>query len=106
MINARAETLAEKPAFRSALRRRRCLIPADGFYEWLKESDGTKMPLHIRLKSREPFAFAGLWDTWHDPAGGGSEARFTGRAVRSIGPRRAGIRFFTRVGLSRGRFSW
>jgi putative SOS response-associated peptidase YedK len=69
MINARAETLAEKPAFRTALRRRRCLIPADGFYEWRKEKDKTKTPMYIRMKSGEPFAFAGLWDVWHSPDG-------------------------------------
>src|SRR4051812_24997156 len=70
MINARAETLAEKPAFRTALRRRRCLIPADGFYEWKKEPDGkTKTPMYIRLKGGGPFAFAGLWDVWHAPDG-------------------------------------
>jgi putative SOS response-associated peptidase YedK len=69
MINARAETLAEKPAFRTALRRRRCLIPADGFYEWRKEPDGTKTPLYIGMKSGEPFMFAGLWDRWRDPEG-------------------------------------
>ena len=74
MINARAETLAEKPAFRTALRRRRCLVPADGFYEWRKEPDGkTKTPVYVRMKSGEPFMFAGLWETWHDPDGGGSE---------------------------------
>jgi len=68
LINARAETLAEKPSFRSAYRRRRCLILADGFYEWRKE--GTlKQPMYIRLKSGEPFAFAGLWEVWHSPLG-------------------------------------
>jgi putative SOS response-associated peptidase YedK len=66
MINARAETLAEKPAFRTALRRRRCLVPADGFYEWKKDPDGkTKTPMHIRMKGGDVFAFAGLWDAWH-----------------------------------------
>jgi putative SOS response-associated peptidase YedK len=70
MINARAETLADKPAFRTALRRRRCLLPADGFYEWRREPDGkTKTPMYIRLKGGEPFAFAGLWDVWHAPDG-------------------------------------
>jgi putative SOS response-associated peptidase YedK len=70
MINARGETLAEKPSFRSAFRRRRCLIPADGFYEW-KQNPGskTKTPMYIRLKSGEPFAFAGLWESWDDPDG-------------------------------------
>ncbi len=69
MINARAETLAEKPAFKTALKRRRCLIPADGFYEWRKDGGGGKTPMFIHLKSGEPFAFAGLWDVWHSPDG-------------------------------------
>lgn len=63
MINARAETVATKPAFRDAFRRRRCLIPADGFYEWRKEGTG-KQPFHIRLKAGGDFAFAGLWERW------------------------------------------
>ena len=70
MINARAETLAEKPAFRTALRRRRCLVPADGFYEWRKDPGGkTKTPMRITMKSGDVFAFAGLWETWHAPDG-------------------------------------
>ena len=70
MINARAETLAEKPAFRTSLKRRRCLVPADGFYEWKKGLDGkTKTPMYIRRRNGEPFAFAGLWDVWHSPDG-------------------------------------
>lgn len=63
MINARAETLAEKPSFKRLLNSRRCLIPADGFYEWQKV-DGGKVPMYITLKEHEPFAFAGLWDSW------------------------------------------
>lgn len=70
MINARAETVAEKPTFRAAFRRQRCLIPADGFYEWQKLEGGAKQPFHIRLASEEVFAFAGLWGPWQDPAGG------------------------------------
>jgi putative SOS response-associated peptidase YedK len=62
-INARAETVAEKPAFRQALRRRRCLIAADGFYEW-RRLDGRKQPYFIRLRGGEPFALAGLWEHW------------------------------------------
>jgi putative SOS response-associated peptidase YedK len=68
MINARAETVAEKPSFRRALQKRRCLVLADGFYEWRKEGR-TKTPMFITLKSREPFAFAGLWETWEPPTG-------------------------------------
>lgn len=66
MINARSETAHEKPSFRSAFKRRRCLLPADGFYEWKRESDGSggKQPFHIRMESGEPFAFAGLWESW------------------------------------------
>ena len=64
MINARAETVAEKPSFRSAFKRRRCLIVADGFYEWQKAGDGGKQPYHFRMKDSSPFAFAGLWETW------------------------------------------
>lgn len=64
MINARAETLGEKPAFRNAYKRRRCLVLADGFYEWKKEGDGAKTPMYIRLASGDPFAFAGLWEMW------------------------------------------
>ena len=66
MINARAESLAEKPSFRAAYKRRRCLILADGFYEWRAiPGSKAKTPIYIRLKSGEPFAFAGLWEAWH-----------------------------------------
>ncbi len=68
LINARAETVSEKPAFRTAFRRRRCLIPADGYYEWKKQSE-RKQPFYFRLESGEPFAFAGLWEHWNSPEG-------------------------------------
>ena len=70
MINARAETLAEKPSFRTAYKRRRCLILADGFYEW-KQIPGKrgKAPHYITLKDRQPFAMAGLWEQWFSPDG-------------------------------------
>ena len=68
MINARAETAPEKPSFRRAFRERRCLIPADGFYEW-KRTNGTKQPYYIRMREGRPFAFAGLWESWKDDGG-------------------------------------
>ena len=72
LINARGETVAEKPAFRTAFARRRCLILADGFYEWKKEGK-QKLPYYFQLAGGEPFAFAGLWDRWRGPEGAGEE---------------------------------
>lgn len=69
MLNARAETAADKPAFRGALRRKRCLIPADGFYEWQKEPGGGKQPMRIVRKDRGLFSMAGLYETWVAPDG-------------------------------------
>ncbi|HEV3475970.1 MAG TPA: SOS response-associated peptidase [Rubrobacteraceae bacterium] len=68
MINARAETAPEKPSFRRAFRDQRCLIPADGFYEW-KRTNGSKQPYYIHMKEGRPFAFAGLWESWKDEDG-------------------------------------
>ncbi len=68
MINARAETIHEKPSFRNAFKNRRCLIVADGFYEWKKE-DRKKIPLYFHLKAGEPFGLAGLYETWTAPDG-------------------------------------
>ena len=68
LINARAETLTQKPSFRDPLRRQRCLVLADGFYEW--QSVGRrKVPVYIHLQTQQPFAFAGLWDRWRHPRG-------------------------------------
>jgi len=70
LINARAETVAEKPAFRSAFRQRRCLVLADGFYEWQQqEAKKQKQPFYFRLSDEHPFAFAGLWERWEDATG-------------------------------------
>lgn len=70
LINARAETLGEKPSFRGGYKYKRCLIFADGFYEWKAQAGAkTKIPHFIRLTSGKPFAFAGLWDEWHSPDG-------------------------------------
>lgn len=68
MINARAETVHEKPAYRSAFKHRRCLIPGDGFYEWQKTDNG-KQPYLIRYRDGEPFVMAGLWEHWQGPTG-------------------------------------
>jgi len=68
MINARAETLLEKPSFKRLVGKRRCLVLADGFYEWRKEGKG-KVPMRFLVKDKDPFAFAGLWDTWRKPDG-------------------------------------
>jgi putative SOS response-associated peptidase YedK len=65
MINARAETVRDKPSFRAAYKHRHCLVIADGFIEWQQTGGKTKQPYHIRLKDARPFAFAGLWDHWH-----------------------------------------
>lgn len=64
LINARAETIADKPAFRVAARERRCLIPATGFYEWTKDADGTRLPWYIHRRDGAPIAFAGIWQDW------------------------------------------
>jgi len=85
LINARGESVLDKPAFRNAMRRRRCLFPADGFYEW-KRDGNRKQPWFVRLKSGQPMAFAGLWETWSGPNGEELEtaAIVTTTASRSI----------------------
>jgi putative SOS response-associated peptidase YedK len=85
MINARSETVAEKPAFRAAFRARRCLVPADGFYEWAPRQGG-KQAHYIALRDAEPFGFAGLWERWEDPSGDALESctLLTRDAVESI----------------------
>lgn len=75
LINARAETVAEKPSFRSAFRRQRCLILADGFYEWQQQEDKQKQPFYFRMSDQSPFAFAGLWEHW--------KAQETGETIES-----------------------
>ena len=73
MINARAESLTEKPAFKHLVGSRRCIIPADGFYEWRKQGK-RKVPIWVYLTSRQPFGLAGLWDVWRKPDGGKVES--------------------------------
>lgn len=72
MINARSESVATKPSFRQSFKRRRCLVVADGFYEWTKVPGG-KQPYRLHRRDSKPFAFAGLWDRWFDRAGGGGD---------------------------------
>jgi len=72
LINARAETVREKPSFRNAFRRHRCLIPASGFYEWQRQERG-KQPYFVRMRNERLFAFAGLWDRWESPDEGAIE---------------------------------
>lgn len=68
MINARAETLTERPAYREAFTRRRCLLPADGYYEWIAQPDGSRAPYLVTRRDGAPLALAGLWDVWRDPS--------------------------------------
>jgi len=72
LINARSETIMEKPSFRNAFTRRRCLILADGFYEWKRSSmkGGSSQPFYFQLENKQPFALAGIWEIWHAPDGG------------------------------------
>jgi putative SOS response-associated peptidase YedK len=85
LINARGESVCDKPAFRNAMKRRRCLIPADGFYEWQAVA-GRKQPFYVRAKAGTPLAFAGLWETWIGPNGEELEtaAIVTTRANRTL----------------------
>lgn len=69
LVNARGESACDKPAFRNAMKYRRCLIPADGFYEWQARGKGPKQPFYIHARSGEPLAFAGLWESWMGPNG-------------------------------------
>ncbi len=88
MINARAETVSEKPSFRSAFKRRRCLVLADGYYEWQAKPAG-KQPYFIRMRSGRPFAMAGLWEAWHEGEGNEpleSSAIITTDANASLAP--------------------
>jgi putative SOS response-associated peptidase YedK len=82
MANARAETAAEKPSFRSAFRKQRCLVPVDGFYEW-KKTPSAKHPYYFTLKNGEPFALAGLWEVWKPKEGGEPVETFT---ILTTGP--------------------
>ncbi|HSF77864.1 MAG TPA: SOS response-associated peptidase [Steroidobacteraceae bacterium] len=85
MINARAETLSERPAFRAAFRRRRCVVLADGWYEWQVAASG-KQPWFIHSRDGAPLGLAGLWETWRDPAGGEPVESCTIVTTDAVGP--------------------
>jgi len=88
LINARAETVADKPAFRSAFKRRHCLVPADGFFEWQAQPSGPKQPYNIVVGEGGPFGMAGIWETWMAPDGGElvSMAIITTKASARLAP--------------------
>jgi putative SOS response-associated peptidase YedK len=88
LVNARGESVCDKPAFRSAMKYRRCLIPADGFYEWQASGQGAKQPFYISGKTGGPLAFAGLYETWTGPNGEevDTAAIVTTRANRTLAP--------------------
>lgn len=93
MINARAETVTQKPSYRSAFERRRALIVADGFYEWIKTEDG-KQPYYLCLRDGSPFGFAGLWESWSmEP--GGEELRSA--AIITTGPYELAVQIHNRM---------
>ena len=87
LINARAETVASTPAFRHSFRARRCLIPADGFYEWRRAPDGTRQPFYITVAGGAPLVFAGLWSAWRHPSARGDRS---GAADGAAGGDRSG----------------
>lgn len=93
LINARAETVYEKPSFRHAIRRRRCLIPADGYYEWKGDVPGRKQPFHITRSHGELFAFAGIWEYWMSPDGSELESA----AILTTEPNATIAKIYTRM---------
>jgi putative SOS response-associated peptidase YedK len=102
MFNARAETVAEKPAYRAALRYRRCLVPVSGFYEWQPARDGKKKPFAVVRHDRRPFALAGLWEHWQD--GNGNELESCTIIVTAAQPHLAAIHDRMPVVLERADF--
>jgi putative SOS response-associated peptidase YedK len=93
LINARSETVYEKPSFRHAIRRRRCLIPADGFYEWKGDVPGRKQPFHITQANDDLFAFGGIWEHWTSPDGSELESA----AILTTEPNAMMARIHTRM---------
>jgi putative SOS response-associated peptidase YedK len=101
-INARAETVASKPAFKDSFARRRCIIPADGFYEWERLESGGKLPHYIRSADGSPLALAGLWGSWRDPDG----ERITTCTIITTKPNDLVERLHDRMPVVLSRESW
>ena len=101
LINARAETIAEKPAFRAACRERRCLIPATGFYEWTKDADGKRLPWYIHPTEGDILAFAGVWQIWDK-----GEAPLVTCAIVTTGANRAMSAIHHRMPVVLGAADW
>lgn len=101
LINARAETLAEKPAFRAAARERRCLVPADGFYEWSRAEDGRRLPWYVYRGDGAPITFAGIWQDWES-----DEARLTTVAIITTQANRAISAIHHRMPVSLEQRDW
>lgn len=105
-INARLESLSSSSMFASAFAERRCLLPADGFYEWQVREDGTKHPYHLHAPDGEPFAFGGIWTVWRDPAAGEDAGRVFSTAIVTTEARGELTRVHDRVPLIVPRQLW
>jgi len=107
MINARSETAASKPSFRSAFRRRRCIIPVDGFFEWVSHPDRKKkQPVYISSKDSRPLAFAGIWETWQSSANSSDVESLTSCAILTGPPNELILPLHDRMPMILGRDRW
>jgi putative SOS response-associated peptidase YedK len=107
MINARSETAASKPSFRSAFRRRRCIIPVDGFFEWVSHPERKKkQPVYISSKDSCPLAFAGIWETWQRTSDSGGLERLTSCAILTGPPNELIAPLHDRMPMILGRDQW
>lgn len=107
MINARSETAATKPSFRSAFRRRRCIIPVDGFYEWVSHPDRKKkQPIYVSARDAKPLAFAGIWETWQGNASSGGLETLTSCAILTGPPNDLLAPLHDRMPMILGRDQW
>ncbi|MGH9177660.1 MAG: SOS response-associated peptidase, partial [Acidimicrobiales bacterium] len=106
LINLRSETLLDRPGFRTALERRRCIVPADGFYEWKATGDGARQPHFIRACDGRPLALAGLWDVWRDPAAGPDVDPLRTCTILTTSPNEAMARLHDRMPVVLARDDW